>query len=389
MRGLMHRDHLIVTILAFAFMAFFAVVTVSVSFLNPMAQAYSNYSLSDMYYQIERYGVKPDTSELITIVDMTELYERGDLANMLFELSEMEPRAVGMDVIFEGVRDDATGNSALMDAVQTLGDNVVFTLKLKDYDGEKGQFTNITRSFFTDSIKVKQGYANLPDNMEARNIRNYTVRQRMNDSTMLSFPYMVAQLIDKDVKASDKLLRINYGNNVFPVVKASELQDHQDLIEGRVVMIGTMGEEQDMHLSPLGKMAGIEIQAYSLQTILERKDITDAPAWLNYVLAFIVCLLFELSMWAVDQFCKNHSKNAAVVFMDKSALLSTIVVTAWLILISWGGYVVFKHSSVYIDTKLLLALTAMVIVARKYYGAFIKTWAANHSNKFIETSLFK
>lgn len=70
MKRLLQRDHFIVTIIAFALMGFFAVVSVSVSFLNPVAQSFGNLSLTDMYYQIERYGVAPDTSELITIVDI-------------------------------------------------------------------------------------------------------------------------------------------------------------------------------------------------------------------------------------------------------------------------------------------------------------------------------
>lgn len=388
-KNFFHRDHWIVSVLAFLFMGALAYVTVNVDFLNPVEQAFSNYSLSDMYYQIERHGVESETSDLITIVDMTDYYYRGDLAEILMEINDMAPQAVGVDIIFEGVRDDAVGNALLQDAVKVLGDKAIYAMKLKDYDEEKECFTDVTRSFFADSINVSQGYANLPDNMEARNIRDYTEIQQFGDSTVFSFPLMVASLVDDDIVPSDKTLHIDYSNTVFPVVKASELEKYEDLITGRVVMMGTMHEEQDMHLSPIGKMAGLEMQAFSLKTILERKMITDLPNWLNYVLAFIVCFLVELSLYAMGVFTAKFKKNTLVAFVDKSGILATTLVILWLVAINWGGYIVFKKYGVYIDIVLILALVALLIAAREIYEAFIQSIAINHKNKYIETSIFK
>ena len=388
-RYFFHRDHWIVTILAFVFMGVLAYVTVSVDFLNPVEQAFNNYSLSDMYYQIDRHGVQPDTSELITIVDMTEYYNRGDLAEILMKINDMDPQVVGVDIIFEGIRDDAVGNELLQDAVKALGDKAVFAMKLKDYDDDKECFTGVTSSFFTDSIVVKQGYANLPDNMEDRNIRDYTVTQRRNDSTIYSLPYMVAHSMDEEIQPTDKVLHIDYSNVAFPVVKASELDEHVELIAGHIVMLGTMYEEQDMHLSPIGKMAGLEMQTYSLKTILERKIITDLPEWLNYVIAFIVCFLVELSLYALGRFNARFKKNTMIAFLAKSGLSKTILVIVWLIGINWIGYLVFKNGGVYIDTVLILTLVALLLAAREFYKAFIQAMAINHDNKYLETSIFK
>lgn len=389
MKFLFHRDHWIVIILAFLFTGVLAYVSINVDFLNPIERAFSNYSLSDMYYQIDRQGDAPKPSELITIVDMTDYYYRGDLAEILMEINNMDPLAVGVDIIFEGVRDDAIGNELLQDAVLALGSKAVFTLKLKDYDAEKEQFTSFTSSFFTDSITIQQGYANLPDNMEARTIRDYTVIQQLNDSTVLSFPYMVAYLIDDEIPLTDKILHIDYSNATFPVVKASEIDEHEDLITGHIVMVGTMHEEQDMHLSPIGKMAGLEMQTYTLKTILGRKVITDLPNWLNYLLAFIICYLVELSMYALGMFCGEYGNKTIVAFLDKSGLLTTICVLIWLIGVNWIGYIVFKNYGVYIDIVLILALIAMLIAAREIYEAFIQSLAINHENKFLKSSIFK
>ena len=388
-RYLFHRDHWIVTILSFVFMGVLACVTVNVDFLNPIGQAFSNYSLSDMYYQIDRHETQPKTSELITIVDMTDFYYRGDLAEILLKINDMKPQVIGVDIIFEGVRDDAVGNKLLQDAVKTISDKTIFTSKLKDYDEKNEQFTDVTRSFFTDSINVQQGYANLLDNMEGRNIRDYTVTQQLNDSSVYSFPYMVAHFVDEDITPTDKILHIDYSNIAFPVVKASELDEHEDLITGRIVMVGTMHEEQDMHLSPIGKMAGVEMQTFALKTILERKVISDFPEWLNLLIAFIICFLVELSLYTLGLFLGKYENNMIVAFFDKSGLLTTIVVVLWLIGINWIGYMVFRKYGVYLDMVLIWALVAILIVARESYEAFIQSWAINHKNKFIETSIFK
>lgn len=387
-RYFFHRDHWIVTILAFVFMGVLAYVTLNVDFLNPVKQAFNDYSMSDMYYQIDRHGVQPEPSELITIVDMTEYYDRGDLAEILLKINEMEPLAVGVDIIFEGVRDDAVGNDLLQEAVKALGDKAVFAMKLKDYDEDKACFTGVTRSFFTDSIAVNQGYANLPDNMEDRNIRDYTVTQRLNDSTVCSFPYKVAHLMDDDIQPTDKVLHIDYSNVTFPVVKASELDEHVDLIAGRVVMLGTMYEERDMHLSPIGKMAGLEMQTYSLKTILERKIITDLPEWLNHVIAFIVCFLVELSLYALGLFTTRFKKNTIVAFLEKSGMLTTVLVVSWLIAINWTGYLLFKNNGVYVDTVLIQASVALLMAARGIYKAFIQSMAINHDHQYFRTSIF-
>ena len=141
LKSIFHRDHLIVTILAFVFMSILAFVTVNVDFLNPVEQAFNNYSLSDMYYQIDRHRVEPEPSELITIVDMTDYYYRGDLAELLMKINDMNPMVVGIDIIFEGIRDDAVGNELLQNAVQALGDKAIFTMKLKDYDEDNGCYS--------------------------------------------------------------------------------------------------------------------------------------------------------------------------------------------------------------------------------------------------------
>ena len=73
----------IVAALAFVVLGIMAFFTFNLSFLNPIKKAVKEFSMTDLYYQILQETGSPATSPLITIVDMTELISRQDLAQAL------------------------------------------------------------------------------------------------------------------------------------------------------------------------------------------------------------------------------------------------------------------------------------------------------------------
>jgi len=382
-------EHAIVVALAFILMGIVAVLTVNVSFLNPISRAYSNLSFSDMYFQIMRHNVEPDTSDIVTIVDMTELYRRGDLAELLTNIDDMKPAAIGVDIMFGGVKDDSLGNDLLKETVGNMQSNTVFANKLTDYDLETGRFTHSVRSFFLDSIPVREGYVNLTDNMKRSTIRNYTTTQQLNDTQAESFPYAIAKVFDSSVSDPSGNPYIDYGNYVFRIVSPDELDEHEDDIAGHIVIVGAAHENKDTHRAPTGKMSGVEIQAYSLETILQRKDIHDAPAWLSWTVAVILCILFELFFQAVINYVTSHKKNMLLTFLHKSSLLTTIILAVGLTIANGIGYLVFKHCHLYLDATLILSLLALVVIARFYYAGFIAAFSTKTKNSFIQNSIFK
>ncbi len=382
-------EHILVVVLAFILMGIVAVLTVNVSFLNPISRAYSNLSFSDMYFQIMRHGVEPDTSDIVTIVDMTELHKRGDLAELLTNIDDMNPSAVGVDIMFEGLKDDSIGNELLLEAVDGMQSKTVFANKLTDYNPEKGCFTNVVRSFFADSISLVEGYTNLTDNLEKNTIRNYTTAQQLNDVKAYSFPYAIAKAFDNSVTDPSGNPYIDYGNYVFRIVKAEELDEYEEDITGHIILVGAANEEADTHRAPTGKISGAEIQAYSLETILQRKDIHDAPAWISWTIAVILCLLFELFFQAIVNYFSRHNKNMFLVFLQKSTILTTIILAVGLTIANWIGYIVFKHCHVYIDATLILSLLALVVIARFYYAGIIAALSTKTKNTFVQNSIFK
>ena len=95
---------MVVTIIVGFLMLIFCSIAMSlVSEFNPMARSLSNFSVTDVFYQIDSSSEKADTSELVTLVDMTEVYDRQELATIIDEIRLLNPAVLGIDIVFESV----------------------------------------------------------------------------------------------------------------------------------------------------------------------------------------------------------------------------------------------------------------------------------------------
>ena len=132
--------YLVIALLAFLVVGFYAMVTFNLSFMGPIQRALKNFSMADIYTQILQSTGAPDTSRVITIVDMTDLMARSDLAQALEEIMAFEPKAVGVDIVFEGLKEDTASDRWLVDIAKTY-DNIVWQAKLLDYSKVKKERT--------------------------------------------------------------------------------------------------------------------------------------------------------------------------------------------------------------------------------------------------------
>lgn len=388
---LFHRDHFIVLLSGFLLLGLLRVITINIDFLNPIANALDSFSISDIFFEIQHNEATAKTNDLITLVDMTELTDRGDIANLIEEVNACDPLVVGIDLIFEGKKDNLIVNEMLKESVNVIGDKAVYSIKLVDYNSATETFSRGVRSFFADEINLNEGYTNLNDNMERGNIRDFSVKQKLNDDTLFSFPVKIAAYFNSSLEQTENQdLIINYKNEVFPVVKYDEIMEKNELIEGHVVLIGALSEEQDMHNSPLGKMSGLEIQAYSILTLLEQKNIRTIPAWLEWLLTFMVCYLLEIAIDLVWQQVKKKDKSAVMVFLKESNLISVVMLFIGLVIICWLTYILFVKRSLIVSGSLIMGMMALTCEGRDILIAVIKGLKAkNKDNKFVKTALLK
>ena len=389
LKYLFHIDHFLVTTLALVLLWLLSIVTFNLSILDPVADALDEFSITDVFFEIENNKEENiETSDLITIVDMTDLHNRGDIASLMQEIGLNNPLCVGIDLIFEGEKDDSIGNKELVEAVNNLGETAIYSKKLTDYSGETDKFANRVSSFFTKDIEVQEAYTNLVNDMSSTSVREFTATQQEGETESISFPAAIASRFDTTLVSNHKdSYLINYRNVKFPVVKFDEIQEMADLIDGHIVLIGTMTEEQDMHMTPLGKMPGIEVQAYSLLTLLEHKDLQELPLWLSILITFVLCYLLEITIDAVPR-CVEKSTKIPIVFLRESGLITALLLLLWVIVVTWLMFYSFTRWNVIIDGGVLLASMALVCEGRELIEATIKTLSTKYNWKYLQNSIF-
>lgn len=388
---LFHRDHFIVTVSAFIQLLVLGFVAFNLDFLNPIAEALASFSITDVFFDIQHSGETSETCDLVTLVDMTELHNRGDIALLLENIKQENPLCIGVDLIFEGEKDDRIGNELLEDTVAGMTEQTVFSRKLTDYDSRQGTFTNDVRSYFADRIDITEAYTNLNDNMAGATIRNFSIAQTLHGEQVLSFPAKIASFFDETVSCrDDEDLLINYRNVTFPIVAYNEIEEKRDLIEGHIVLVGTMTEEQDMHNTPLGKTAGLEVQAYSLLTLLEHKGIKSISPWMTWIIAFLICYLLELSIDIVSQFVNKQKKSVFMVFIKESNIVAIVMLFLWITFVCWLMFVMFVKHNITLSGGIILGLMALVCEGRDLLKSVVKAIGAKYGKKkFVLNSILR
>lgn len=392
MKKLLHAfiEHTCVCLVTAVIAGLLAFAGLNIKFLSPVARAVKEFALSDIYYQMAwSADERPETSDMITLVDITKLHQRGDIARVIQEVNALEPAVIGIDVIFEGEKDDATGNLQLEDAIIGAQETVI-AQKLTEWKQSDKSFHGRVRSYFTRDIPVMEGYSNVEGDMTSQCLRKLTVERKLDGKPVLSLAAQCAVLYrDGSIppaRRADRL--INYRHLDFPVIDADSVSARRELIEGRIVLIGTMTEEQDMHFTPLGKMAGMKAQAYSIQTLLEQRNIYVASPGQQIALAAIVCWLTAWLQFRLLRFIRRR-KSMFGMFLANSNLFLRFVTFGWMGLITWMSFISYERYNLYVPMALVLMPVILVPEGRAIYGAIVKNVLARRPDGLFRHSIYK
>ena len=388
LKFIFHLDHIFVVFLTLVLLWLLSLCIVNISFLKPIDRALDEFSITDMFWEIENTKV-PDTCQLITLVDMTELHSRADIGQLLSQIDAHNPLCTGVDLLFEGEKDDVLGNIILESTILNLDNTFVFAKKLTEYNDSTNDFRSSVQSYFVEQIPIKEAYTNFTDNLQHATIRTYTTHQQNVGTDILSFPAAIAHQIDSSfVSLGTEELLINYKHTIFPTLKYNEIDQYPQLIEGRIVLVGTLQEEQDMHLTPLGKTPGMKIHAYSLLTLLENKNIQRLPWLINLIICIMLCWMLQITLTAVHTYLARHNRYGLVYFLLQSNIASTIIFISWIILVSYALFILLIKYQTIIDSTMALASITLLMEARGLYSAIINTIAKKRDWRLIRNSLF-
>lgn len=353
-----------VTILAFCLVGVYAMAAFNLKVFNPIAEILDDYSFTDFYYKLQAGAGVQDTSRIVTIVDMTELRKRRDFADLFMEVNALKPKAVGVDVVFEGYKEEDLAGDTLLDMAVKQLQNFVFSYKIIDsMEGET------VHSFFTPSDSVTEGFTNMPRQLYGGMKRSVSIGRDVGGVVQPSFIKRVADIYaGQEVTAlADKDLNINFSPKYYRVVPYDSIFENRDLIEDHLVLIGAMKEEGDMHYTPQGKIAGVELLAYAAETMLMQSEIKHASTGVTIIVSFFV-VFFSVILLSKYKDFTTKKKSLGHVLLSTS-LVRGLLVCGWVSVIVWITFLLFCRYNYSISLVIAMSAIALIYMATNLYDS--------------------
>ena len=352
-----------ITVMAFVIIAIYGLLAFNLKVFSPVAKAIGDYSFEDFYYQILSTSDDVDTSRVVTIVDMTELYSRRELANTISEISSLKPKVLGVDIVFEGLKEDTIGDQMLREIVSQS--NAIFAYKIIDRTEQE------VHSFFMPNDSLEEGYVNMPRQLYGGLKRHLSVG-RINNGKL--YPSFIKKLTDRYageevMPLTDKNIRINFAPTHFEVVKYSDVMMHPELIEDRIVLLGALKEEVDMHYTPLGKIAGTELLAYGITTMLKHDEVKAVTGWQMWLISFLVVLFVTFVRMEYMKFAEKRKLIARSIL--SLGLAVGLVVFSVIAIFMWVGFILFCEYNISINLGFAIAATAVIPSAINLYDTIV------------------
>jgi CHASE2 domain-containing sensor protein len=364
--------HIITTLIAFVLVALFAFTAYKVPFMSPMAEAIEDYKMTDVYYHILQDTDDGDTSDVVTIVDMSDLYSRRELATALKAIEQCQPRVIGIDVVFEGLKEDSVGDEMIAEVALTHK-NLVFSYKLLDYENDSIGHAITVHSFFAqDEGAVTEGYTNMPRNLYGGLKRELSLGDRAEGKLVPSFITQTVAVYEgqKAGPVRQKNLNINYTPRKYHVVSPDSIALHSEYIKDKLVLFGAMKDEYDMHYTPLGKMAGVELLAYAVETFLRQNEIREVNKWATAVISFLIVLLTQMLL-SVYAYWAQHRRIRFFRVVLSASITKGYLIFFFIGFWMWVAFILFYSFDFTLNLGWALSAMAFLILARSIYDEII------------------
>ena len=340
----------------------------------------------DRYWIIHAASAVADTSISVSLVDISDLFgpdSHDQIAVVIDRIMAMHPRVVAVDVTFSALSGKGQ-DSLLTSVVRSHCDSLVFIMDLKDYDASKKEYLSSFNSFFTDSIPVSEGFSNLCNQRDQQPVIRFSPVQLLNGRRVFSLPLkMAADICDTSFIATERYL-INYMPIYFPRMSHHNLDS--TLIANRYVFLGGLWANDDMFNTPLGLKSGMEIHAYTLNTLLEGELMGESTAWFDYFLGLLVCAMFSFLLVIID-YKLSRKESAVLKYIGQESLVSlgvTYIVT-WLL--GFIGYILFMNG-IYLSMTVALSIVLRVTVAAKIFYVFFVLCVSSYTNYTFSLSTY-
>lgn len=370
----------IVLAISYFIVLVFALNTKSLSFFSVLEEG--DEQMSDMYLYINARKGPARLNPDITLVNVDSCKDRFEIAQLIEKIDSLHPKVIGLDIFFRNKK-EAKVDSALESVIRKCNNLVISCILEGEQHEDKDIYTVCNRNFFVDekTDRFTEGYININSNGFSK-VQTFTHKlflKRENAlDTLYCFPAQIVKLYDE--KAYRRLLQrtgnselIHYQPFRFFELDKSEIDDNQDVISGKIVLVGSFSE--DIHRTPVTpQMRGMEIHAQVISIILGDKYIDKIDNIWTKLLNVVFCYLFSIFCWVATTRIKE-----GVPFLIK---LAQVIILAAAFFV---GYFLFNHYNIDITyTRSIIVMGIVLLIVDVYHVGI--SWGSKRIHKLLNNN---
>jgi CHASE2 domain-containing sensor protein len=283
----------------------FVLVPFSLSLFNTSQSIKEQYDLMDAFLVIKNsgknYSARATDDINIAIVDISRVFDRDSIADVLETILAQDPLVLGFDVSLS--ENYYTATEERLSSILKNNPKVVFPCRLLDEEKPNStSFLNVSRQFFLEFEEFpyfNESAANVDMEGMGKMVRKYTPHLYLRGKKVETFPIRILHQLDslkylEAIGKGDNPRYINFRKASFiPVLGYGDVfRDNLDLLKGRIVLVGDLADEADRFNTPIdSRLSGVALHAATLDTIFNGHTIKEIPRWLSVLIAFIVSCL--------------------------------------------------------------------------------------------------
>ena len=308
-----------------------------------------DFRITDIYNAVEMNNLNEiggrEKSEDVVIISIDQL-GRKETLEVIHTVSDMHPAAIGLDFPFEDPEPlgEEVVNTILFNNLIVSANKIdpktyeVIPLSFYEtmYDDLSTGFVNIDAANTWNVIRTFHPYVIGKNGDTIPNIALSLAR--------IARPDRAQALIARN-KSSEVIDFVSREIRIIPHKRLTESGIEQ-YIRGKVVLIGDTAYTPDIRITPLKElMAGVQIHAYAVQTILESSYIDSWPTWRIWLIAFVGSLFFLIIL----QIAKKYLKDSG------NWLIRVCQFGLMLLIVLWGCHI-FSEDHTYADFSIVIVM---------------------------------
>ncbi len=361
---------IVITILLWVIAKF--ILSLNLSFFNPLNEAFDNYQLTDLYLSLHRSDaeVQDAVGSDILVMDINHCRTRGEIATMLNRIADAEPRLVALDVIFGPSSSVSQAeNDSLLSALRRLPNLVA----AKNMVARDDMSFSAERSFFADETWVTEGVVNF----EYGVVRRFEPLQVFDGDTMVSFAKCIANKVGIQMPAKTDNYLIDYTLAQGMTLAADEQWDNSYL-KDKIILVGDLYDYRDQFVVPVTlkgamRQAGINIHRQILATAATGHIFRKVPTWLEILISVILVFGATILSFVIRLRNKQNRKMSKVAIswlmnlMQLGFIILAVIVTYCLF---WGCYLLFSVKYIIVGFAMIELINKILRDIKKWIPIF-------------------